>query len=185
MNRLRKVVVSFAEYRPSPTTSGGGVILAVLVGAEAGSICGIAVSGPQEVVESDLASMDGLARELLRRPVDYFGPIVDRHLKNGPAPSSLIRSLSEENNSALCVTDPRELAVDIRLEADARLGDVAWHVGLHVLDALRRGVDPFGLKISGLSGTLVPKDSVALGIEPHIANWANERPPSAPPQARL
>ena len=84
------------------------------------------------------------------------------------------------------MTDPRELAVDIRLEAGAELGDVARHVGVHVLDALRRGIDPFELKISGLSGTLVPKDSpVAHGIEPHIANWANERIQAARPQARL
>jgi len=178
MSRLRKVTIAIADYRPSLISAERGIPLGVFAGARVGNEYGVSISSPELLSGDQLVSMDGIAREMLAKPLEYFQPLLETHLRNGKTPDEIFRELSDVNNSALCVAEPRELAVDIRMDEGASIADVVAHVGMHVLHALQNGQDPQSLRITGHSGTLA---QAARTIEPHIANWANEQ---ARPQPR-
>lgn len=184
MSRLRKVTIAIADYRTSQISPVRGIPLGVFAGARVGNECGVSICSPELLSDEQLVSMDGIAREMLLKPIAYFQPLLEKHLRNGKTPDDIFRDLSDANNSALCVAEPRELAVDIRLDKGASIADVVAHVGMHVLQALMNGQDPMSLRITGHSGTLA---QAARSIEPHIANWANEqaRPQQARPGARV
>lgn len=182
MNRLRKVTIAIADYRASLISPARGIPLGVFAGARVGDECGVSISSPEILSGEQLVSMDGIAREMLSKPIEYFRPLLEKHLQNWKAPEEIFRDLSDVNNSALCVAEPRELAVDIRLDEGASLADVVAHVGMHVLHALQNGQDPQSLRITGHSGTLA---QAARNIEPHIANWANEQARPQQPRASM
>ena len=185
MNRIRKVTIAIADYRASLISSSRGIPLGVFAGARVGNECGVSISSPEILSGHQLVSMDGIAREMLARPIQYFQPLLEKHLQNlqnGKALEDIFRDLSDVNNSALCVAEPRELAVDIRLDEGASIAEVVVHVGMHVLHALQNGQDPQSLRISGHSGTLA---QAARNIEPHIANWANEQARPQQPRASM
>lgn len=176
MSTLRQATVSIVEYRPTLASESRVIPIGVLVAVRDGRKGGFALTGPTQLADADLSRMDRLSAELLARPIEYFRPLVDKEFRKGEQPLTVLQTLSEENNSSLSVSDPRELQVNIRLDEGADLADVAFHISVHALAELRAGRDPFSLKITGRSGALLRETLQDAGnIEPFIADWANGR----------
>ncbi len=181
MSRLRRVMATVAAYRPDPTRS-DGIVLAVVAGFNVGNQAAVSIAAAAELSPQSLEKMDGIARELLAPPIEYFKTCLEEHVRSGTSPDMILRALSETNNTAICVFEPQELTVDIRLDEGANIADVASHVAMHMFSAAERGENPFDLRITGHSGRLA---QAASALAPHVAHWANAQAAQRPEHAQL
>jgi len=154
MSLLRKVWLSKIEYRPNPARpEEGRVPLGVVLAHNVGGRMAVKLAALRELEEGELQRLDGLSRELLRRPSEVLEREIDAVLAALPEGKksglAVLSQLARENVWSLHISPPAQFPVEVSA-VETKRGAIDYALTWAVIELLS-GRDPLSSRVPPLT----------------------------------